>query len=87
MAEKELHRIWQTIRRHNKKAADRMIRKITRATENLELFPLMGAPRDDLRPGLRQLVVEPYLIFYRITSTAIEITRVIHGARDLDDEV
>lgn len=39
--------------------------------------------RADLRPGLRSCVHGNYLIFYRIEDDAIEIARVIHGARDI----
>ncbi len=37
--------------------------------------------------GYRVLGVESYLVFYIVKGAAIEIHRVIHGARDLDDLV
>jgi toxin ParE1/3/4 len=45
--------------------------------------PAVGRKRDALRPGLRSVVVHPYVLFYRFTDTQIEIVRVLHGARDL----
>jgi toxin ParE1/3/4 len=34
--------------------------------------------------GYRVLVVESYLVFYRIRPTFIEIHRVVHGSRNLE---
>lgn len=43
-----------------------------------------GAPRDDLRPGLRMLVVERrILILYRVATREVRIVRILHGSRDL----
>jgi plasmid stabilization system protein ParE len=33
-------------------------------------------------PGLRSVLVHPYLIFYRLTDTRVEVARVIHGRRN-----
>jgi len=43
----------------------------------------MGAARDDIRPGLRYLVSDPYLLLYRTTDGGVEIVRAVHGRRDL----
>ncbi|WP_292365011.1 type II toxin-antitoxin system RelE/ParE family toxin [Mesorhizobium sp.] len=46
----------------------------------------IGAPRDDILPGIRHLVVGQYLTFYRIGDDAIEILRVLHGRRRIETE-
>ena len=46
-------------------------------------MPGMGAPRDNLRPGLRQWVYGEYLILYQIDGGGIFVVRVVHGRRDL----
>lgn len=48
-------------------------------------FPKSGAPREDLHPGGRMLVMAPYVIIYEVLSTRVHILRVLHGARDLPD--
>jgi toxin ParE1/3/4 len=50
--------------------------------EILENFPLLGAAYSK-RPGVRKLVLRPYLIFYRPRpeENCVDILRYWHGAR------
>lgn len=48
--------------------------------------PLMGASREELRPGLRCLPYRKYLIFYRLEVEQIAIVRVVHGSMDLSEQ-
>jgi toxin ParE1/3/4 len=55
---------------------------------NLETHPLLGRiPRDDKlqSSGYRVLVIESYLVFYIVRGKTVEIHRVVHGSRNLDD--
>ncbi len=47
--------------------------------------PKAGRGRFELNEGLRSFPLGSYLIFYRIWAGKISITRVLHGARDLDE--
>ena len=49
----------------------------------LAASPLMGRERDDLRPGIREVVVYPTVLFYRVSRQQIEIVRVVDGRRDI----
>jgi toxin ParE1/3/4 len=49
----------------------------------LASMPDSGRAREDLAPGLRSAVVEPYLIFYKTDGDQIQIIRVLHGRRDI----
>jgi len=49
-----------------------------------DLIEISGAPRDDVAPGIRHLIVGEYLILYRAREDAIEIVRVLHGRRRID---
>jgi toxin ParE1/3/4 len=64
-----------------------LVRKfVTRLTEVLDLLaehPEMGRKRDDLRPGLRSVNFNPYIVIYQIQSTDVEVVRILHGARDI----
>ncbi|MEO5755230.1 MAG: type II toxin-antitoxin system RelE/ParE family toxin [Mesorhizobium sp.] len=50
----------------------------------LTLHPFSGAPRDDIAPGIRHLIVSEYLTLYRVGDDVIEIIRVLHGKRNIE---
>jgi toxin ParE1/3/4 len=64
--------------------ADRQLEAIVAGSERLRDWPHLGRERWDLRRGLRSIAASPYLIFYRISDTSVEVVRVLHGQRDLD---
>ncbi|MBZ9922750.1 type II toxin-antitoxin system RelE/ParE family toxin [Mesorhizobium sp. BR1-1-7] len=50
------------------------------------MHPLSGAPRDDIAPGIRHLIVGNYLTLYRVEDDAIEILRALHGHRNFETD-
>lgn len=82
-ARTDLIEIWRYIAADNAAAADGLLDRLDDACGLLAEHPEMGAAREDIRPGLRYLVVEAYLILYRIVPGGIEIVRIVHGRRDL----
>lgn len=84
LAEDDLEEIWLYIAEDNEGAADGMIRKIFKAIDLLTKNPMMGRAREELLPGIRSLGAPPYIVFYRAAPDAIEIVRILHGARDID---
>lgn len=52
------------------------------AFERLRHFPLGGAAREHLAPGLRVTFHAAYALYYRPLPDAVVIVRVLHGARD-----
>ncbi len=75
----------------NPAAANRFLIAAERTIQELALAPGMGKQRDysashllDLR-SWRIRGFENWLVFYRPISDGVEIIRVLHGARDLDD--
>ena len=85
LAEEDLIDIWRTIAEENPQAADQVLDRIDTACLRLAEHPQIGPARPDLRPGLRYLPAGNYLILYRVLATAVEVVRVIHGARHLPD--
>jgi toxin ParE1/3/4 len=64
------------------------IDKLDHRIVSLETHPLLGRiPRDDKlqSSGYRVLVIESYLVFYIVRGKTVEIHRVVHGSRNLDD--
>jgi toxin ParE1/3/4 len=49
----------------------------------LAQFPNLGKSYAHIRPWLRGLPLEGYIIFYRVTDEALTILRVAHGRQDL----
>jgi toxin ParE1/3/4 len=83
-AEDDLIAIWQYIARDSETAADRLLDRIEARWQQLAAYPFSGAPRDDVAPGIRHLVVGDYLTLYRVGGDAIEILRVLHGHRNIE---
>lgn len=62
--------------------------KLDKHISSLATHPFLGRiPRDDKlkNSGYRILVIESYLGFYIVRSKTIEIHRIIHGSRNLED--
>jgi toxin ParE1/3/4 len=83
-AESDLQAILAYLDERSPAAAERLATTIDERCRLLGEFPQMGRPRDNLAPGLRSIVVESYVRFFRPTATAVEILRIFHGARDIE---
>ena len=80
----DLGGIGDYIASHNPNAAVRFVDALERRWNLLTLHPFSGAPRDDIAPGIRHLVIGEYLTLYRVGGDAIEILRVLHGHRNIE---
>lgn len=91
-AQQDLIDIWRYYARvGSADIADNMLHEIEFAAERLSVEPLMWRAREDLLPGVRAALVDPYVVFYRTrpASNAItaEIIRVLHQHRDLPSQL
>jgi toxin ParE1/3/4 len=80
--------VWEIadyIAQHNVSAAADLLREFDESLKLLSDFPGMGARRDELLRGLRSYPIGNYILFYRLAPDGIELVRVVHGARDLDE--
>ncbi|MFA5843506.1 MAG: type II toxin-antitoxin system RelE/ParE family toxin [Coriobacteriia bacterium] len=71
----------------DRRGAAELLDRLQDAVERLANFPEMGVtlPVEDfelLTPGIRFLVVEPYLVFYRVLDDRVVILRILHSRRD-----
>jgi toxin ParE1/3/4 len=79
------------IARDSVAAARRFYEAATKAFKTLANMPEMGGSWGSRNPTVADLRVWPvrgfekYLIFYRIIPEGIEIVRILHSARDIDD--
>ncbi|TPM23504.1 MULTISPECIES: type II toxin-antitoxin system RelE/ParE family toxin [unclassified Mesorhizobium] len=83
-AEDDLITIWLHIARDSEAAADRLLDRIEARWQQVATYPFSGAPRDDIAPGVRHLMVGNYLTLYRVRDDVIEILRVLHGHRNVE---
>ncbi len=66
------------------------IEKLDKKIGNLKTYPFLGhIPKDDKlkNSGYRVLVIESYLVFYIVRGRIVEIHRIVHGSRNLEDIV
>ncbi len=84
-AREDLRQIWRYLAARNPEAADRLVERIIAATARLATFPESSSPRPDIHPDARSVPVPPYIIYHRVTASAVEIVAIRHGARDQTD--
>ena len=79
----DLAEIVSYIAKDNPEAAERVGLALIERVTILENFPLIGAPYPK-RAGVRKLVSNPFLIFYRVhpEEGRVDILRYWHGAQE-----
>jgi len=86
-AVEDLDLIFDYIFADNRNAALKMLEQLKTGIERLADIPLLGIvlPTNDLslvKRGYRYLVIDPYIVFYRISEQEIWIGRVLHSRQD-----
>lgn len=83
LAAEDLERICERIERDNPEAARRVARTIYDGCSRLKKFPHLGRASSRMI-GRRELVFRPlpYIVVYRVTEQAVEISRIFHGAQE-----
>jgi toxin ParE1/3/4 len=66
-------------------AAKSWVSKLDKALERLAPNPLLGEKVDHLAPNVRRQCFGNYLLFYVPIQGGIELRRVLHGARRIED--
>ena len=82
-ARADLIDIWIHIANDSQTTADRCIERIESRCRELAEFPELGPERPDIAPDARMLVIDRWLVLYRIEGDGVRIVRVVDGARDL----
>lgn len=89
IAEADLDDIYDYIARDVPYYAELFIDRLIENTDKLEDHPRMGrkVPEADNRDDVRELIVQGYRIIYLLQVEQLQILTVIHGSRNLGDEV
>lgn len=83
LASQDLNDIADYFAENSLEAGDRFFRAFNQKCQQLVAFPNSGKSYATIRPDLRGLSLEGYIIFYRILADGIEILRVVSGRHDL----
>ena len=51
--------------------------------EQLLENPEIGCDRKEIREGLRSIIKDKHIVFYRVLEDRLRIVRILHGSRDL----
>lgn len=79
----DLFEIWLHIAPFSIRAADRILDRIEQRCAEFAHRPNLARERSELGRDLRSFVVRPYVVFFRIAESGIEVLRIVHGHRDL----
>ena len=82
-ARSDLIEIWSYIADDSVANADAFIDKLHGTIQVLAKQSGSGRHREELAPGILSFPFGRYIIFYRASQGAIEIVRILHGARDI----
>jgi toxin ParE1/3/4 len=84
-ATSDLIEIWSYIADDSVANADAFIDRLYETIQLLAHNPGSGRHREELAPGIQSLPFGRYIIFYRAVPGTIEIVRVLHSARDIEN--
>jgi toxin ParE1/3/4 len=73
-AEADLAETLDHLEERSPEAAEWLATAIDGLCNLLAQFPQLGRTREELAPGLRSAAIEPCVLFYRVTVTAVEVT-------------
>ncbi|GEP45821.1 type II toxin-antitoxin system RelE/ParE family toxin [Brevifollis gellanilyticus] len=83
-AKTDLVEIWDYISADSQRQADRLLEKFRAKLEHLAKWNTLGRPRPEFGKDCRSYPFGKYCFFFRPVDDGIEVIRVIHSARDLD---
>jgi toxin ParE1/3/4 len=82
-AESDLIDIWvYSFEEWDDVQADKYLDELNAAINSLAGNPHLGVRRDNVREGYRALFVNRHAIYYRLSTTAVDVVRVLHGQMD-----
>ncbi|MBN3944562.1 type II toxin-antitoxin system RelE/ParE family toxin [Nostoc sp. NMS9] len=83
-ASRDLNEIADYFLPRNLEAGEKLFREFNKKCQNLANFPSMGRSYAHIKPSLRGLPLDGYVILYQVLDDGVEILRVVSGNRDLE---
>lgn len=84
-AESDLREIWAYVAENNPSAADKLLKELLQKIRLLADNPELGKERSEIVVNLRSLPVRKYIVFYSLNEDAVEIYRVLHASRNIEE--
>lgn len=85
LARNDIKEIWNFFADSDIEAANRVIKLISGKFQLLETNPQIGRERSNFLVNLRSFPIKNYVIFYFPIPDGVEIYRVFHASRDVDE--
>ena len=86
IAEQDLTDLLSYLAAENSQAAAEVLDRIEARLEALQNHPFVGRVPHNAKLtalGYRVLVIDNYLVFYKVKGNVVLVYRILHGARDL----
>ena len=83
-ATRDLNQIADYFLTRNIETGETLFREFNKKCNNLANFPNMGRSYAYIKPSLRGLPLDGYIIFYQVIDNGIEILRVVSGRQNLE---
>ena len=84
-AHADLDDIWDyTVQQWGVRQAEIYVRLIKTAVDAISADPKVGRSCDDVRPGYRRYAVGSHVLFYRVTTAAVVVVRILHRRMDIE---
>ncbi|WP_193197066.1 type II toxin-antitoxin system RelE/ParE family toxin [Nostoc sp. MG11] len=83
-ASRDLNQIADYFLTKNLEAGEKLFQEFNKKCQNLANFPSMGRSYAHIKPSLRGLLLDRYVILYQVLDDGVEILRVVSGYRDLE---
>jgi len=85
LAELDLLDIWDYIADDSPDRADTFLDRIEAKLSLLAQNPSLGKKRPELLSDLRSFPIGNYVVFYQQVDTGIDVVRLLHGSRDIEE--
>ncbi|MBL4868700.1 MAG: type II toxin-antitoxin system RelE/ParE family toxin [Pseudomonadales bacterium] len=82
-AEADLIDIWLYVAEDQPVNADRLLDRLNDAALSLAETPSMGMDRPSLSEGLKSFPVGNYILYYSVSTSELELVRVLSASRDM----
>jgi plasmid stabilization system protein ParE len=86
-ARDDIARVLAYLMERNPAVASQLSGRFREQIGRLGTFPELGRPVDRLGTGLRLLIVEAHLIFYRVRPDEVTVIRVVDGRMNINPEL
>ncbi|MEH2096855.1 type II toxin-antitoxin system RelE/ParE family toxin [Nostoc sp.] len=82
LASRDINEIADYFAETNVEAGERFFSEFNRKCQQLVAFPNSGKSYAKIRPDLRGISSQGYIVFYRVLDDGIEILRIVSGRRN-----